>query len=398
MMSPRPDSIAPAAPSAAPAPVNVVFVLRTLTTYRVPFLTKLASYSPDIALTVVAGEGVVEAGKLGLESRALSFRTRSVRGYKRDVWKYTLVWLEGTIQVLRELNCDVAVLEGNFGILSQAVVALWARLTGRKVIFWVAGWNKPWVTGTAAAVREGFMRVVMRSANYFVCYSTAAGRWLVRLGASPHRVVVAQNTIGTEDIVASRKQVVAEATRLREHLGLIGKPVMTYVGAITADKHTTRLVDLHKALRTRGINVQTVIVGDGPAAGALQTAAAGVDGIHLLGRIVDTVDPYFALGDVFVLPSIGGLAINQAMANGLPVICGPADGTGADLVEDGVNGFYRERYDLDEWTTLIATILTDNALQQRMAEASLSRVLDVASLDGMCRNFTSAILSSAGRA
>ncbi len=378
-------------------PLNVVFVLRTLTTYRVPFLTKLAGLSPEIALTVVSGDGVVEAGKLALDARPLPFPTRSIRGHKWDVWKYTLVWLSGSIGTLRSLNCEVAVLEGNFGILSQAVVAAWARVTGRKVIFWVAGWNKPWMTGAAAIVRETFMRVVMRFANYFVCYSTAAERWLEQLGASPDRVIVAQNTIGIEDIVAARPQVLQEAGHLRERLGLVGKPVMVYVGAITADKHTTRLVDLHRALRARGVDVHTVVVGDGPAAAELRAAAAGEHEVHLLGRIVDAVDPYFALGDVFVLPSIGGLAINQAMANGLPVICGPADGTGADLVEDDVNGYYREHYRLDEWTALIARILTDQPLRVRMAHASTERVLRVASLEGMCRGFASAILQSAGR-
>jgi glycosyltransferase involved in cell wall biosynthesis len=321
-----------------------------------------------------------------------------VRGYKRDIWKYTLVWLRGCIPVLRELQCDVAVLEGNFGILSQAVVAVWAKMTGRKVIFWVAGWQKPWVTGNAAAIREAFMRLVMRFGDYFVCYSTAAARWLERLGATPASVVVAQNTIDTETIVAARARVLSEASRLREQLALCGKPLMVYVGAITADKHTTRLVDLHRALRAKGIDVHTIIVGDGPAANELRAAAAHESGVHILGRIIDAVDPYFALGDVFVLPSIGGLAINQAMANGLPVVCGPADGTGTDLVADGVNGYYREHYDCNEWAALIAGILTDQALRERMARASDERVLRVASLDGMCRGFATAILRSAGRA
>ena len=88
------------------------------------------------------------------------------------------------------------------------------------------------------------------------------------------------------------------------------------------------------------------------------------------------------------------------MANGssYQFCCGPADGTGADLVEDNVNGFYRERYNLDEWATLVQRILTDRVLRERMAQASTERVLRIASLDGMCRGFTSAILRSTGRA
>jgi len=378
-------------------PINVVFVLRTLTTYRIPFLTRLSQLSPGIRLAVIAGDGVVEAGKLDSGARSLPFPSFRVRGYVRDIWNFTLVWLSGCVRVLRSLPCDVVILEGNFGILSHIVAAVWAKLTGRTVIFWVAGFQKPEIVGIRARARELFMRVVMKAADGFVCYSSDAARWLERLGAPPECVRVAQNTIDTESIVAARPQVLDAALQLREHLGWAGKPVMVYVGAITHDKHPARLLDLHRALRARGIDVRTLIVGDGPAMSALRAAAEAEEGVHLAGRVVDAVDRYFAAGDVFVLPSIGGLAINQAMANGLPVVCGPADGTGPDLVRDGLTGYFRETYDLDEWTQCIARILTQPPLREQMGRASLDRVLQVASLEGMCRHFSTAILRSRGR-
>ena len=43
--------------------------------------------------------------------------------------------------------------------------------------------------------------------------------------------------------------------------------------------------------------------------------------------------------DIFVLPSRGGLAINHAMASGLPVIVSEGDGTELDLIDHGI-GFY----------------------------------------------------------
>ena len=42
--------------------------------------------------------------------------------------------------------------------------------------------------------------------------------------------------------------------------------------------------------------------------------------------------PYFSAADLFVLPGTGGLAVQEAMSYGLPVIMGQGDGTNDDLV------------------------------------------------------------------
>ena len=57
-----------------------------------------------------------------------------------------------------------------------------------------------------------------------------------------------------------------------------------------------------------------------------------IEGVYFAGAVCDGVEAWFAAGDVFVLPGLGGLALNQAMALGLPVVSSDADGTGADLV------------------------------------------------------------------
>ena len=47
---------------------------------------------------------------------------------------------------------------------------------------------------------------------------------------------------------------------------------------------------------------------------------------------------------MYVLPGTGGLGLNEAMAHGLPMIAGYADGSADDLVVDGETG-YRLRSD-----------------------------------------------------
>jgi glycosyltransferase involved in cell wall biosynthesis len=64
----------------------------------------------------------------------------------------------------------------------------------------------------------------------------------------------------------------------------------------------------------------------------------GASDVTFTGRVIEDVAAYFQLGDVFVLPGLGGLAISEAMAHGLPIVCSEADGCELDLVEPGANG------------------------------------------------------------
>ncbi|HEY6072779.1 MAG TPA: glycosyltransferase, partial [Anaerolineales bacterium] len=56
--------------------------------------------------------------------------------------------------------------------------------------------------------------------------------------------------------------------------------------------------------------------------------------------------PYFSAADLFVLPGTGGLAVQEAMSNALPVIVAQGDGTQDDLVRAG-NGWQVPPDDFD---------------------------------------------------
>jgi glycosyltransferase involved in cell wall biosynthesis len=69
--------------------------------------------------------------------------------------------------------------------------------------------------------------------------------------------------------------------------------------------------------------------------------------------------------DVFVLPGLGGLAINDAMMCGKPVICGEADGTEKDLIIDGTTGYLLHSQDdsiVNEIIQKLELVLTTKAL------------------------------------
>ena len=379
------------------AQLHVAFVLRTVPPYRLPFLTALSSASPLVRISVITADALNEKGKLITISTSGAFRLLRVKGVQFDIWKYTLIWMHGCRRVLDDLDCDVLVLEGSFGILSHLPLALWAKRNGKGVVFWTSGWNKPTMTGLAMRLRGAYLRGAMRLGDHFVCYSTAAAAWLGRMGVPSSRVTVGQNTIDVEGIAAKRLINRERARRLRTNLAIEDAPVVVYVGALTRDKHVERLVALHEALRRRGIPLHTVVVGDGPARQDIAAAAKMMQGFHIMGRVTDEVDVLFAVGDVFVLPGLGGLAINQAMANGIPVLCTQADGTERDLVIEGVTGYYRPEFVLEEWTELLYELLSDSDRRRQMGEAARAHVLGCASLQAMCVAFLRGIGLALGR-
>jgi glycosyltransferase involved in cell wall biosynthesis len=89
--------------------------------------------------------------------------------------------------------------------------------------------------------------------------------------------------------------------------------------------------------------------------------------------VINGVGRFFDAADIFVLPGTGGLAINEAMAHGLPVVTARADGSAEDLVTDGVNGYVLEESRAEEIARRLKTLLNDSATRLRMG--SISREL-----------------------
>jgi glycosyltransferase involved in cell wall biosynthesis len=85
---------------------------------------------------------------------------------------------------------------------------------------------------------------------------------------------------------------------------------------------------------------------------------------------------FYAQSDVFVIASLEeGLAmvILQALACGLPVICTSHSG-GADLIEDGVNGFVVPVRDPDAIVERLAALRDDPERLAEMKRAALRSV------------------------
>jgi glycosyltransferase involved in cell wall biosynthesis len=94
-------------------------------------------------------------------------------------------------------------------------------------------------------------------------------------------------------------------------------------------------------------------------------------------RQIDENPAFYALADVFVLPSAWeewGLVVNEAMACGLPVLVSREAGCALDLVKEGVNGHRFDPKDPGELSLLMERIVNDDDRRRAMGLASLEHI------------------------
>jgi glycosyltransferase involved in cell wall biosynthesis len=164
-----------------------------------------------------------------------------------------------------------------------------------------------------------------------------------------------------------------------------------FVGRLQARK---RLDILLRACATLpdSLHPRLIIVGDGPAREEFETLAEEVyPSAEFVGaKYGDEVATYFAAADLFALPGTGGLAVQQAMSYGLPVIVAQGDGTQDDLVRPE-NGWQVPPGDQAAFTQALRQALSDvTRLRHRGAE-SYRIVAEEVNIESMVADFVKAL-------
>lgn len=144
--------------------------------------------------------------------------------------------------------------------------------------------------------------------------------------------------------------------------------VLLSVGEVNENKNHRVVIEALSKLEEK--NVHYIICGRGELEDSHKNLAKqlGLEGrVHLTGYRNDVADFYQA-ADVFVFPSLReGLpvAVMEAMASGLPIVCNDIRGC-ADLIENDVNGTILVESNGNSYASAISTYL-DNSICRRIS-------------------------------
>ncbi len=347
---------------------------RLVPTYRAPFFELLAE-ACEGGLAVFAGQPLPQESVPTVhELQTARFTPAQNRHFRDPQSPLYLCWQAGLRSWLESWDPQALIVEANPRYLSTRRAIRWMRQRGRPVLGWGLG-----IPRRGNALERLWRQSFLRALDGVIAYSHRGAAQYRSLGLS--RVFVAPNAVARRPSSPPPERPV----------GFRGSPVVLFVGRLQARKRIDILLKACAAL-PEPLQPRLVIVGSGPAQADFQALASEIyPAAEFPGAVFGQhLDDYFAQADLFALPGTGGLAVQQAMAHGLPVIVAKGDGTQDDLVRPE-NGWQVPPGDQQAFTTALRRALSDPATLRRMGAASFRIVHREINLETMVDAFVMAV-------
>ncbi|MDD5318947.1 MAG: FkbM family methyltransferase [Candidatus Pacebacteria bacterium] len=378
--------------------IRVVFEQWILPGYRVPFFTELAKHV-DLVLVVSKDkkiDGLSKAEKdLPFSVVALEENPPGENGtlYHPEIFSVLsnhhadiyASWAVPLTQIYskKEYRERLGSIENSRG--GKGVATVWTGCDGFKIQnFWkhlvVANF-----LGPKRFLKFLKDRIAMSHVSRFVVYSSHTKRFLMITKFIPGRKIrVAQNAIDISTINAKYNEC--------KKKGLRKKPnSLIFSGRLTAGKGMETLLRALKIVATEIPNISLKIIGDGSGRQGLESLSEELnlkERVEFLGSIYDesTLCEHLSRATLFVMPGLGGLGFNTAMACGLPSVYTNADGTEKDLFEEsGANikcGWYFDG-STDDLAKKIVLALKDPEKLEAAGEAAEEKIVSRVTIKNM---------------
>ena len=231
----------------------------------------------------------------------------------------------------------------------------WAFDSHLKALRYFKGKKEVWFRGDSTLLdepkgfnlkkilRRVFLTWVYRYIDKAFYVGTHNKAYFVKHGLKETQLVYAPHAIDNDRFADLTGEYSNQAKDWRKELGISeNQKVILFAGKLETKKNPFFLITLAKELPTNEYKI--VFVGSGPLEENLKNQAT--ENCIFLGFQNQKMMPIvYRLADVFVLPSLGpgetwGLAINEALACGIPVIASNKCGGAVDLINTETGFMY----------------------------------------------------------
>ena len=311
--------------------MKLLFMTNVPSPYRVDFFNELGKYC-DLTVT--------------FEKTTSNERDKSWSDYQFQNFKG--IFLKG-----KSINTDTAICfeikkvikNGNF---DKIICANFTSPTGmiairymrkKKIKYWLesdGGFAK-----NGKGFKEKLKKYLIKGAEGYLSTGKAHDEYYLMYGAEKERIHRYPFTSIHESYVEKAVSSAEEKLALREKLQIPEEKVVLAVGQFIYRKGFDVLL---KAAIELPKNVGFYFVGGTPTKEYLDLREAnGLSNVHFVGfKDKQALKEYYRAADLFAFPTredIWGLVVNEAMANGLPVITTDKCVAGLELVKEGENGY-----------------------------------------------------------
>ncbi len=267
-----------------------------------------------------------------------SIEFKSYKGY------YVPIFPSRTVKMLKEINPDVIHIQG-FTIMAlkalraSHVLGIPTVMTFHTMIGDAAQYYMPIPMSAKSSEKLSwiYLKNLVSRPNVVIAQTQTSVDEMMN-----HDVTVKELRIIPTGVDTKRFCPGTDGSKIIERYNLDGKKVLICMGRVSFEKGISTIIN---ALPELDENVVLMVCGKGPAMDDLKKQTADM---NLENRVIFTgfvpdeeVLQHYAAANLVVTGSrfeTQGLAIIEAMATGLPVVCPNARALG-DFVKDEVNGF-----------------------------------------------------------
>lgn len=302
------------------------------------------------------------------------------------------------IASLEQIDPDIVVAVG-YADAAMRAAAKWSRKRARTCVMVTDTWEgdkkrrflkEAWKKRWCRRMYDGLFLSGSRSMNYFQ-----------KLGVPSGKIWCGVDVVDNTHFARGADEARIESSRLRAALGLPESYFLT-VARHSPEKNLGALLGAFRKYQDGGGTFGLVMAGDGPLRPALEARARilGLEKVRFLGWVpYDTLPTYYGLASAFILPSLSepwGLAVNEALAAGLPVALSEMCGCLPELCRPRENGFVFDPVDEDGLGRLMLDMSSGERDLDRMGRRSRETIAGYTP-SSWARNFLDC-LNGVGRA
>ena len=325
------------------------------------------------------------SGELEEFSNRYSFEYKPIEVLRKISIGKDLKAVAATYKYIKEIDADVVTGHTPKGGLIAMLAAWFARVPVR--IYFRHGLVYETSTGVKRKLLVTIDRIASKLSTKVVCVSPSVARRSVEDGLNPEwkQVVLSHGTCNGIDTERFSSVSVSfeQKHALKRSLGIKeGDFVIGFAGRLVRDKGIVELVRAYQEIRKEHQNVRLMLVGMLEIRDALPEDVVKTikedEGIISTGYVgYATIEQYYALMDVYVLPSYREgfpTSVLEASAMEIPVITTRATGC-CDSIIDGETGLFVE-HDSKELENAIMKLHNDDTLRVKMGKTGRQLVID----------------------
>jgi len=277
------------------------------------------------------------------------------------------------MQWVRAYRPDAINLPGYYD-MAMNLVSLYCKATGVKVIM---ANDSTEADNPNVGWREAIKRFFIQRADGFYCYGSKSAEYMIKMGAKPNQIFVANNAVDNDTIRKNYLAALPSKESVKQQQGYRPHNFI-FVGRLFRVKNLFNLLAAYQQVARQDWGFLFVGSGDEQAEMEVFCQKNDLTGVHFIpGQAWYDVPALMGLGDVFVLPSYSeswGLVVNEAMVCEMPVLVSNRCGSSHDLVENGVNGFTFDPYDVDELAEKMKWFMEHSDQIPYMGHASFQKI------------------------